>query len=75
MFKDKTVEFLHSSLTNNDKMQALYGNIGELLHHRRCVISPAPAVCVEAAVGEQNRSCAGGHYVNSQKWVLCVSYY
>lgn len=56
-------------------MQALYGNMGELLHYRRCIISPAPAVCVEAAVGEQNRSCAGGHYVNSQKWVLCVSYY
>lgn len=55
-------------------MQVLYGNMGEL-HHRRCIISPAPAVYMEATVGEQNRSCAGGQYVISQKWVVCVSYY
>lgn len=54
-------------------MQVLNGNKGELLHRRRCIISPAPAVCMEATAREQNRNCAGGQYVNSQKWVVCVT--
>lgn len=36
-------------------MRVLYGNMGELLHHRRCIISPAPAVCMEATEGEQKQ--------------------
>lgn len=39
--KDIPVKFPHSSQTNNNKMQVLNGNMGELLHHRRCIISPA----------------------------------
>lgn len=46
-------------------MQVLNGNMGEVLRHRRCMVSPA----WRRTIGSR----AGGHCVNIQKWAVCVT--